>query len=221
MTNLYSPLLPSGLYHVLNHANGAENIFRNDGNYRYFLQQYAKYIYPIAATYAYCLLPNHFHLLIRVRSEQVLEKQFELLKRQGDKTLTAFQTLSGFEEDVPKVLSMQFNKLFNGYTQALNKQQKRKGSLFIRPFKRKQINDPLYFFNSLRYIHQNPVRHLLAKNLMDWPYNSIHAYLQRNESKIARDEVFRWFANEGSVAEKSFWKFHQQGWELEDFELEI
>lgn len=39
-------------------------------NYRYFLQLYARHIEPVAETLAYCLLPNHFHLLIRVREPQ-------------------------------------------------------------------------------------------------------------------------------------------------------
>ncbi len=56
-------------YHIFNHANGRENLFEEDENYRYFLQQCEKYISPIAETYAYCLMPNHIHFLIRILPE--------------------------------------------------------------------------------------------------------------------------------------------------------
>lgn len=69
-------LQPNRSYHIFNHANGFENIFTEDENYRFFLDKYNQYILPIAETYAYCLLPNHFHLVVRIRRREVLEKVF-------------------------------------------------------------------------------------------------------------------------------------------------
>src|SRR5699024_7832798 len=57
-------------YHIYNHANGTENLFREKKNYAFFLKKYQQHIAPIAETYAWCLMPNHFHLLIKMRSEQ-------------------------------------------------------------------------------------------------------------------------------------------------------
>lgn len=67
---------PDTFYHIFNHANGSENLFRSDENYRYFLQQWGKYIEAVAGTYAYCLMPNHIHFLIRTRSEEEMESTF-------------------------------------------------------------------------------------------------------------------------------------------------
>ena len=58
------PLLPGQYYHIFNHAVGDENLFRQAANYLYFLERYGHYIFPIARTYAYCLMPNHFHILV-------------------------------------------------------------------------------------------------------------------------------------------------------------
>ena len=71
------PLIPDHTYHIFNHANGFENVFREDENFRYFLEKYRLYITPIAETYAYCLMPNHFHLVIRIRKREVIEKQIQ------------------------------------------------------------------------------------------------------------------------------------------------
>lgn len=64
---------PDQVYHIYNRANGNENLFRESRNYRFFLQKYFAYINPVAETYAYCLLPNHFHAMIRVRSKPNLQ----------------------------------------------------------------------------------------------------------------------------------------------------
>ena len=85
-------LEPEGIYHVYNHAVGEENLFRSAENFRYFLDRYQYYLSPVVETYAYCLLPNHFHLLIRVRSRQELIVNLNL---QG------FQNLEGFSPLYP------------------------------------------------------------------------------------------------------------------------
>ena len=134
-------LEPGRMYHIWTHANGDENLFREDKNYTYFLEKYSRYIEPVAETFAYCLMPNHLHLMVRVKDEEEVLK-FLRVKRSNPKlTLQGFETLGGFSN----VISRQFSHLFNGYTQAYNKVYDRKGSLFIPNFKRKLIDSDIYF----------------------------------------------------------------------------
>ena len=56
-------------FHIYNHAIGNENLFREEKNYNFFIKKYIKYIVPHTETYAYCLMPNHFHLLLKVNNE--------------------------------------------------------------------------------------------------------------------------------------------------------
>ena len=65
-------LEPDHFYHIYNHANGIENLFRTEDNYHYFLKKYHQHISPIAETWAYCLMPNHFHFLVRIKEEKDL-----------------------------------------------------------------------------------------------------------------------------------------------------
>ena len=67
-------LQPNTSYHIFNHANGFENVFREDENFRFFLEKYREFISPVAETYAYCLLPNHFHLVVRIRKREIIEE---------------------------------------------------------------------------------------------------------------------------------------------------
>ncbi len=185
--NMTEALIPGEVYHLYNHANGSENLFRSDENYHYFLRKYAEYIYPIADTYAYCLMPNHFHLMVKIRSEDVV-LEFLQLKRP---TLQGFETLGGFSNAISK----QFSHFFNGYTQAYNKMYNRKGSLFMPNFKRKVITNDQYFTQLIVYIHLNPVKHGFCKGLFDWVHSSIHSYASVKTSKLNRVYLEEWFGN--------------------------
>src|ERR1035437_39957 len=71
------PLEPEKYYHIYDHSCGSDNLFRIEENYQYFLKKYAAYLSPVFETFAYCLMPNHFHLLIKVKSEEALILYFE------------------------------------------------------------------------------------------------------------------------------------------------
>lgn len=62
------------VYHIYNHTNNQELLFKSDENYVYFLKQYRKYLYPFVQTFSYCLLPTHFHLVVRVNKEDEIRK---------------------------------------------------------------------------------------------------------------------------------------------------
>ena len=62
-----APLQPGHHYHIYNRGNNREDLFREERNYRNFLQLYVRHVLPIAITFAYCLMRNHFHFLVRIR----------------------------------------------------------------------------------------------------------------------------------------------------------
>jgi putative transposase len=189
---------PGNLYHLYTHANGFENLFKSDENYSYFLQRYEHFIDPVADTLVYCLMPNHIHFLIQIKSEAEIESTFgkfvdsniQNFKNLGgleplekrisqqfeDSNLQGFKNLGGLEP-IEKRISQQFSNLFNGYTKAFNKMYNRKGSLFIPNFKRKEISDDSYITNAICYIHCNPIYHGFVKNLADWPWSSYQLIL--------------------------------------------
>lgn len=69
-------LEPGYCYHIYNRGNNRENLFLEEDNYRYFLGRYFHYLSPVVDTFAYCLLKNHFHLLIRVKTGTNISRQF-------------------------------------------------------------------------------------------------------------------------------------------------
>lgn len=56
-------------YHIYNRGNNKENLFLEEDNYVYFLNLISKYLLPVSDTYSYCLLKNHFHILLKIKEE--------------------------------------------------------------------------------------------------------------------------------------------------------
>jgi hypothetical protein len=65
------PLEENKFYHIYNRGNNRGNLFYNEGNYEFFLRKYDEYLSEFIDTYAFCLLPNHFHFLIGVKEIKV------------------------------------------------------------------------------------------------------------------------------------------------------
>jgi len=64
-----SPLLYNTHYHIYNRGNNHAAIFFERENYLFFLRQLRKYLYAQVEIVAYCLMPNHYHLLVHLETE--------------------------------------------------------------------------------------------------------------------------------------------------------
>jgi len=121
----FEQLIRGKFYHVYNHGVGGQNLFRESDNFEYFLIKYDQYISPIAETYAWVLMPNHFHLLVKIKDKADIAND----DRKDSKTPLHL-----------KPPHQHFSNLFNAYTKAFNKRYNLRGALFERPFKRKLVD---------------------------------------------------------------------------------
>lgn len=158
-------------YHIYNHANGDDNLFREDKNYNYFLQMYHQHIKPIADTISRCLMKNHFHLLIKIKKLEFLQ----LLDNLGFKNLDCLN-----EKEISNLLSKPFSNFFNTYTKAFNKSYNRRDSLFIKNFKRKEIDNNRYLQQIILYIHLNPKKHGFVQYLNFCQHSSYHTFFDHH-----------------------------------------
>lgn len=198
-------LQPNCSYHIFNHANGFENVFTVDENYRFFLEKYQQYILPIAETYAYCLLPNHFHLVVRIRRKEILEEVFRNFKSTNFSKVQNFGKVEVTDNMIEYYISKQFANLFSCYTQSFNKVNKRRGSLFLKNFRREPIKNKAYFMNAVIYTHRNPVHHAFCDRYTDWSYTSFCEIKERNSQIIEVDKLLRMFGGQ-----ESFIDLHEQ-----------
>lgn len=173
------PLELDRYYHIFNHANGDDNLFRESKNYEFFLKKYHLHLDPVTETIAWCLMPNHFHLLVRIKDKEEIASTFP--------DHPGFKNLDGLSNEKEKLLfiSKQFSNFFNSSTKAFNKTYQRKGSLFLKNFKRKEITDDTYFKNLILYIHCNPVHHGFTNNIKDYPWTSFPTFIQERPELVS------------------------------------
>jgi hypothetical protein len=129
-------------------------------------------------------MPNHFHFLVRVKEEIAKENP----------SLKAMDSLSEKTMDsLNERISEQFRKFFITYSQAINKQQGRVGSLFQKNFKRIEITSERYFAYLVYYIHANPQLHRIVDDFRLYPWSSYKRILTGEPSKLKKEFVIEWF----------------------------
>jgi len=193
-------LAPDTYYHIFNRGINGETLFKEKRNYAFFLSKYLKYISPIARTYAFCLLKNHFHFLICTRSEETLKNFMPIGK--------AYST--------EQIISLQFSHLFNSYAQAVNKRFSRTGGLFETPFRRIEINEEYYLLHLIAYIHLNPIKHGFTKDYINYLYSSYHLLLEGKSKILETQTVLNWFGGQ-----ELFSSFHNNWLDRLDFDSKI
>ena len=193
-----APLYPGVYYHLYNRGNNHQNLFFQDRDYRLFLERCARFTDDVAEIFAYCLLPNHFHLLVRIREEEalmpVLERKDKLFKERI--------------RSLPDFISDEFSNWFNSYTRTINNRYDRDGNLFKRPFQRKEIHDETYLIQIVWYIHFNAQKHGISSDFRTWKYSSYAAMLSGKPTRLQRAAVLEWFGGA-----EAFRFFHEDGFD--------
>ncbi len=172
----YTKFEKGNYYHIYNRSVDKKPMFKNDGNYLFFLKKYLEYLSPVLETHAYCLLGNHFHLMVRIK------ETFDLPPSTAVKPQTIHDRVSH-----------QFRKFFQSYAMAFNKQHNRIGTLFQTPFKRALIDSDAYFTEMVYYVHGNPQKHGLIHDFRQWKWSSYRSFLSDKPSALQREAVLNWF----------------------------
>ncbi len=161
------PLQHGKFYHIYNRGINSAAIFFEKSNYDYFLRLYENHIDPVAETYAWCLMKNHFHFLVKIKEKD----------------------LAGTD----RLPHQCFSNLFNAYAKAVNKKYNRHGSLFQRAFKRKLVEDDVYLKRLILYIHNNPVHHRVCEDAMNYPWSSYLACISEKPGTLKKEETIGLF----------------------------
>lgn len=171
------PLQPERIYHIYNRGINGGPLFFDHQNYLYFQKLITQKVKPIAKIYSYCLLKNHFHLLVKIESEAKIRALFP------EKNQTTIET----------IISQQFSNTFNSYSQAINKRYARTGKLFELPFRRRDIDSSEKLVTTILYINQNPVKHGITKDGFSYPYSSASDIIKNNNIFIEIDDIINLF----------------------------
>lgn len=139
------------IYHVLNRANGRQSIFEKSSDYEAFervlLEAHRRV--PMR-TLAYCLMPNHWHLVLWPR-------------RDGD--------LSNF---------MAWLTLTHTQRWHAHRKTAGTGHLYQGRFKSFPIEGDEHFLTVCRYVERNPLRAGLVRRAEAWEWSSLWQWTATN-----------------------------------------
>jgi len=201
-----SPLKHDTYYHIYNRGINSETLFREKTNYEHFLGLYSEHITPVAETFAWVLMKNHFHFLVRILAPE----EIGFIKPKEGKEHIVYPEKKKYNP------TQQFGNLFNAYAKAFNNKYNRTGSLFESPFRRLVVDNEQYFRRLVYYIHNNPVHHGFCETIQEYPWSSYFSILSVKPTKLNRDKVIRWFNSESEFVE-----FHQTKQDVDDIENRI
>lgn len=200
MASKKTPLINGNIYHIFNKGNNNETLFRENSDYEHFLRLMDKYLTLVVEIYAWVLMNNHFHLLIKIREESKIEYLKPIKKSENGtdenkwKVIPDNQTNEYEKKKLKKSVPLrQFSHLFNAYTKYFNKKYQRTGSLFQKSFSRKIIFSKNYLKYMVYYIHHNPVHHGFVEKMIEYPWSSYLLFPSPEESHLSREEVILWF----------------------------
>lgn len=178
----------SGIYHILMRGINRQVIFEDEYDYIKFLQTLDKYKEQSGyELYAYCLMSNHVHLLLKVGQEPL-----EQLMR----------------------------RICGSYVYWYNARYQRIGYLFQDRFKSEVVEDDSYFLTVLRYIHQNPVKSGIAKNVERYKWSSMCEYIA-SPKFVETTFALEFFGQEREAARESFYQFCRATNDDRCLELEV
>lgn len=184
--NYLELLEPGKTYHVYNRSNDHSFLFRQDEDFIEFLFLLKKYLFVFADLYAWALLPNHFHMIIRIKDEISIRRSIELLPVSARSDAQKKYLVNA---DFSSLVTSQFRRLFTSYSMKINRWYKRRGNLFNRQFKRVEIKSDIQLIRTTVYIHANAMKHKIVSDFKNYRWTSYHDYVNNIRSKSIDDFV--------------------------------
>ncbi|NOX46285.1 MAG: hypothetical protein GXO89_04830 [Chlorobi bacterium] len=209
------PLEYGNYYHIYNRGNNSETIFSSDSGFQHFLGLYRRYITPVADTFAWALMSNHFHFFLRIKAEEdigFLPPSSKVTEGNKWDTISYDEVVKlGLPEKKIKKPnpSRQFSHMFNAYAKYYNVIHQRTGSLFEKSFERILVDTESYKKHMVYYVHHNPIHHGVVKDYVDYKWTSYSDFINNKKTFVMKDEVIDWFYDLDN-----FIFFHQEEHEL-------
>ena len=213
-------LISGQFYHIYNCGINGVNLFRESENYEHFLGLMDKYALPVSEIFAWVLMPNHFHLLVRIKDNVMYKYSLADRDLAGQAWFDdhKWETIDLSTCEAPDSVkrpkpNLHLSHLFNAYSKYYNKRYTRHGGLFERRFKRKHIDNEQYLKRVILYIHNNPVHHGFCTNLIEYPWSGYLTCISIKPTRLKRESVMGWFDNE-----VNFKYMHNEKVEIEKIE---
>jgi putative transposase len=189
-------------YHIAHYKKEEELLFSIPSHYSIFFKFWQKYAAPFLDMYAYCLLPDRFECVVKVKPVDNIVK----------KAIIMTDTQHAIEYLVKRVeydafIREQLNNLLDDYETHNNPQFDVNWWFFEKRYRWREVGSMDIFKESIAYIHHCPIQLGHAITLDEWRYSSYNTYLSDKPTNILREEGLSWFDVKRQVA--PFVKYHE------------
>src|SRR5882724_6484073 len=132
-----APFLYGDFYHLVFKSIDDLLLFRCHDNKLFFMERFSFFLHSFLACWAWTLLDNHAHFIVRVREAEDIYHRLEAIPDEA-RTVSMKKLLSDTNRitDPDELIERQANRLMVSYVNAYNNMYKRKGGLFLSPFRR-------------------------------------------------------------------------------------
>ena len=203
---------PGGIYHIYNQGNNRQQFFFERENYLFFVRKIKDYVTPYGNILAWCLMPNHFHLMLEVINVGIIPISVNSVgvtkSRPDTEILPSNPDTKILGSQKPRPLNNSIGIMLRSYTRAVNNQENRSGNLFREETKSICLNEingiasnwftmfgatflnvqiPEYQYPQVcfDYIHANPIKSKLVEKIEDWEFSSFPDLKGFRESNLA------------------------------------
>jgi REP element-mobilizing transposase RayT len=185
-------------YHIYNKGVNNQNIFNTEIDYMHFLNLMDIFLLPVADIYAYALMKNHLHLVIRVNEKEeigFLDPKYSDSKNMTLKWKTFFpiNNKEDFTLNKKPIPEKMLQHMFNAYAQWFNNKHNRSGQLFKHPYNRIPVQSVKYLKRLIIYVHRNPVKHGFCDHPIEYGWTSYNTLISIKPTKLFRERVLGWF----------------------------
>jgi REP element-mobilizing transposase RayT len=173
---------PGHTYHIYNQGNNREPLFFEEKNYDFFVKKMRKRLLPHCDILAWCLMPNHFHWMVKVHNDYIREEPLQSNLR------------------IVNPLNRAIGTLQSSYARAINNAYERSGSLFrlrakAKNLSKEEASHDNYALTCFFYIHQNPLRAGLVNKMEQWPYSSFRDYCELRKGNLCNIKLAKELLN--------------------------
>ena len=199
--NYWQKFEPGVFYHVYNRFTGTTQPFEDPFYARRFLQKTNQFLDSYLDFYAYAIMGNHFHFIVRVREpdEGSIRKEGT---RAGQKYLNGELSYSLF-------ICAQFQRLLQGISKKYNARHRRPLATWQSRFKRVAITDIVNLLRKIAYVHHNGMHHLGQETYEVHPWTSYNSILSTQSTILRRAEVLELFRSDEEDGRVAFKNYHE------------
>lgn len=187
-----APFLHECFYHIVCKSIDGILLFREDIDYRVFLQRFQQFTASLFDVWSYCLLTNHTHQIVKIKPSATILENIKKLENTTE-AMKCFLSDQNNEFFLDAVIERQMNSFLVSFANYTNNKYNRKGGLFQKPFRRIQVADDIHLQQAIIYVHANAQKHKLVKDFKDHQHNSYAATVNTDSSFTDTKNVLAFF----------------------------